>query len=150
VSNPIQHSFELATGRCVDFTPLVYDRLFRAHPETEALFARDTSGHIKGSMLAFAVNAILDFAGERSGTFRMIGCEVQSHEAYGTSRELFFAFFGVIAKSCANCSAPTGPPSSMKPGAWCWTRLHAIPRRYRRALNCRHSWHFPHRNRPMR
>jgi hemoglobin-like flavoprotein len=96
VSNPIQHSFELATGRCADFTPLVYDRLFRAHPETEAMFARDTSGHIKGSMLAFAVDAILDFAGERSGTFRMIGCEVQSHEAYGTSRELFFAFFGVI------------------------------------------------------
>lgn len=99
MSNPIQHSFELATERCADITPLVYDRLFRAHPETGSMFGRDTSGHIKGSMLAFAIDAILDFAGERSGTFRMIACEVQSHEAYGTSRELFFAFFGVIVET---------------------------------------------------
>jgi len=27
----------------------------------------------------------------------MIGCEVQSHDAYGTPRKLFGAFFGVIA-----------------------------------------------------
>ena len=28
---------------------------------------------------------------------RMIQCEVPSHDAYGTPRELFVAFFGVIA-----------------------------------------------------
>jgi hemoglobin-like flavoprotein len=99
VTNPIQHSFELAAERCADMTALVYLRLFRAHPEAEPMFARDSSGHIKGSMLAFAIDAILDFAGERSGTFRMIACEVESHEAYGTSRELFFTFFGVIAET---------------------------------------------------
>jgi hypothetical protein len=33
-ANPIQHSFELAAERCEDLTPLVYDRLFREHPET--------------------------------------------------------------------------------------------------------------------
>ena len=99
MSHLIQRSFELATGRCADITPLVYDRLFRAHPETEPMFARDTSGHIKGSMLAFAIDAILDFAGARSGIFRMIACEVQSHEAYGTSRELFFAFFDMIRET---------------------------------------------------
>ena len=99
MSNPIQRSFELATGRCADITAPVYDRLFGAYPETEPMFARDTSGHIKGSMLAFAIDAILDFAGERTGSFRMIACEVQSHEAYGTSRVLFLAFFGVIAET---------------------------------------------------
>jgi len=99
MNNPIQRSFELAAERCADLTPLVYRRLFHAHPETEPMFARDTSGLIKGSMLAFAIDAILDFAGSRRGTFRMIACEVQSHEAYGTSRELFFAFFGVIAET---------------------------------------------------
>ncbi|HTO65197.1 MAG TPA: globin [Bradyrhizobium sp.] len=97
--NPVQRSLELAAERCADLTPLVYQRLFHAHPETEPLFARDTSGHVKGSMLAFAIDAILDFAGPRHGTFRMIGCEVQSHEAYGTSRELFSAFFSVIAEA---------------------------------------------------
>ena len=97
--NPIQRSFELAAERCEDLTPLVYRRLFRAHPETEPMFARDTGGHIKGSMLAFAIDAILDLAGSRRGTFRMIACEVESHDAYGTSRELFFAFFGVIVET---------------------------------------------------
>jgi hypothetical protein len=48
-------------------------------------------------MLALTIDAILDFAGERSGHFRLIECEVSSHDAYGTPRELFVAFFGVIA-----------------------------------------------------
>ena len=46
-------------------------------------------------MLALTIEAILDFAGERSGKFRMIACEVVSHDAYGTPRDLFVAFFGV-------------------------------------------------------
>ncbi len=48
-------------------------------------------------MLALTIEAMLDLAGERSGRFRMIGCEVTSHDAYGTPRELFGEFFGVIA-----------------------------------------------------
>ena len=95
--NPIQHSFELAATRCQDLTPLVYQRLLREHPETQAMFRTQGSDLVKGSMLAFAIEAILDFAGERSGKFRMIECEVTSHDAYGTPRELFFAFFGLIA-----------------------------------------------------
>jgi hemoglobin-like flavoprotein len=97
VINLIQHSFELASRRCDDLTPLVYQRLHRAHPETLAMFRSHGSELVKGSMLAFTVEAILDFAGERSGKFRMIACEVVSHDAYGTPRDLFIAFFGVIA-----------------------------------------------------
>jgi hemoglobin-like flavoprotein len=96
-ANPIQHSFELAAERCGDLTPLVYDRLFREHPETQAMFRSDGSELVRGSMLAQTIEAMLDFAGERSGRFRMIECEVQSHDGYGTSRELFGKFFGVIA-----------------------------------------------------
>jgi hypothetical protein len=29
----------------------------------------------------------------------MIECEASSHEAYGTPRNLFFAFFGIIAET---------------------------------------------------
>ena len=61
------------------------------------MFRTQGSELVKGSMLALTIEAILDFAGERSGKFRMIACEVSSHDAYGTPRELFFAFFGVIA-----------------------------------------------------
>jgi len=95
--HPIELSFELAAARCDDLTPLVYDRLHCAHPETRTMFRTEGSDLVKGSMLAMTIEAILDFAGERSGKFRMIECEVASHDAYGTSRELFFAFFGVIA-----------------------------------------------------
>jgi hypothetical protein len=50
-------------------------------------------------MLALAIDAVLDFAGERSGHFRLIESELVSHDAYGTSRELFVAFFAVIAQT---------------------------------------------------
>jgi hemoglobin-like flavoprotein len=96
-SNLIQHSFELAAERCGDLTPLVYCRLFHEHPESEAMFRHEAGDLVKGSMLAMAIEAILDFSGERRGCFRMIECEVQSHDAYGTPRKLFGEFFNVIA-----------------------------------------------------
>ena len=97
LTNPIQRSFELAAERCEDLTPAVYRRLFREHPEAEAMFRREAGDLVKGSMLALAIDAIMDFAGDRSGHFRMIECELQSHDAYGTPRKLFGDFFGVIA-----------------------------------------------------
>ena len=96
-ANLILHCFELAAERCADLTPAVYQRLSREYPETQEMFRTEGSDLVKGSMLAFAIEAILDFAGDRAGKFRMIECEVSSHDDYGTSRELFFAFFGVIA-----------------------------------------------------
>ena len=95
-SNPIEISFELAASRCADLTPLVYQRLFDAHPETRAMFRSDGRDLVKGSMLALAIEAILDFAGQRRRHFRLIACEVVSHDGYGTPRELFIAFFAII------------------------------------------------------
>ncbi|MDF0581659.1 globin [Bradyrhizobium yuanmingense] len=94
--HPIHDSFERAASRCADLTPLVYRRLFDLHPETQAMFRTDGSDLVKGSMLALTIEAILDFAGERRGHFRLIACEVASHDAYGRPRELFIAFFVVI------------------------------------------------------
>jgi len=96
-ANPVEHSFELAAERCEDLTPLVYARLHREHPETVTMFRTEGSELVKGSMLALTIEAILDLAGERSGKFRMIECEISSHDAYGTPRDLFIGFFGVIA-----------------------------------------------------
>jgi hemoglobin-like flavoprotein len=98
-TNLIALSFELAAERCEDLTPQVYRRLFREHPEAEPMFRREANDLVKGSMLALTIDAMLDFAGDRTGNFRMIQCEVQSHDAYGTPRELFVAFFGVIAET---------------------------------------------------
>jgi hemoglobin-like flavoprotein len=96
-ANLIEHSFELAAERCDDLTPLVYRRLFRQHPEAQAMFRSQGSELVKGSMLALTIDAMLDFAGERTGKFRLIECEASSHDAYGTSRALFGKFFVVIA-----------------------------------------------------
>jgi hemoglobin-like flavoprotein len=95
--NYIERSFELAAERCEDLTPLVYRHLHAKHPETQTMFRSEGSELVKGSMLAMTIEAILDFAGDRSGKFRMIECEVVSHDAYGTPRDLFVSFFGVIA-----------------------------------------------------
>ncbi len=95
-SNKIEVSFELAAARCADLTPLVYQRLFDEHPETRTMFRADGGDLVRGSMLALTIEAILDFAGERHGHFRLIACEVASHDGYGTPRELFVAFFAVI------------------------------------------------------
>ena len=84
---------------CADLTPLVYRRLFEAYPETRTMFRTEGSELVKGSMLAMTIEAILDFAGERSGHFRLITSEISSHDAYGTSRELFIAFFAIMAQT---------------------------------------------------
>ena len=110
LSEPIRRSFELAAKRCEDLTSLVYIRLFRDHPEAEAMFRSEGSDLVKGSMLALAIDAIMDFAGERTGHFRMIECEVQSHDAYGTPRKLFSEFFGVIRDTMRELIGPDWSP----------------------------------------
>lgn len=95
-SNPIEISFELAASRCAELTALVYQRLFDEHPETQAMFRSNGSDLVKGSMHALTIEAILDFAGMRHGHFRLITCELASHDAYGMSRQLFVGFFAVI------------------------------------------------------
>jgi len=97
IDSPIARSFELAAAACEDLTPLVYSRLEHEHPEIQTMFRTSGSDLVKGSMLAFAIEAILDLAGPRTGKFRIIESEVSSHDAYGTPRHLFFAFFGVVA-----------------------------------------------------
>ena len=108
--NQIQQSFEIAALRCEHLTPLVYRRLFREHPEAEAMFRSQGSDLVKGSMLALTIEALLDFAGERSGHFRLIECEVSSHDAYGTPRELFGKFFSVIADTLREILGPDWTP----------------------------------------
>ena len=97
--HPVVRSFELAGERCEDLTPLVYQRLLREHPETATMFRSEGSELVKGSMLALTIDAILDFVGDRTGHFRLIECEVVSHNAYGTPRDLFIAFFRLIAET---------------------------------------------------
>jgi hemoglobin-like flavoprotein len=96
-SNLIERSFEIAAERCEDITPLVYRRLFSEHPEARARFRSEGTELVMGSMLALTIEAVLDFAGPRTGHFRLIEAEISSHDSYGTPRDLFIAFFGIMA-----------------------------------------------------
>jgi hemoglobin-like flavoprotein len=116
---PIEQSFELAATRCADLTPLVYQRLFKEHPETQTMFRSQGSELVKGSMLALTIEAILDFAGDRSGHFRLIACEVVSHDGYGTPRDLFIAFFAVIRDTLRDLLGDEWSPSI----AQAWDKL---------------------------
>ncbi|MFI4935755.1 MAG: globin domain-containing protein [Caulobacterales bacterium] len=93
----ITQSLELAAERCEDLTPLVYARLFREHPQMEALFLRDNRNLVKGEMLARVFEAILDFIGPRTYAAHLIQCEVVTHEGYDVPREVFAVFFGTVA-----------------------------------------------------
>ena len=126
-ANPIERSFELAAERCEDLTPLVYRRLLREHPETQTMFRTEGSELVKGSMLALTIDAILDFAGDRTGQFRMIECEVSSHDAYGTPRELFVSFFGVIAETLREVLGNDWTPEIERRGGSCWRDRRSGP-----------------------
>jgi hemoglobin-like flavoprotein len=93
----ITHSFELAAERCDDLTPLVYERLFERQPQMQPHFWRDTTGAIKGEMLARVIEAILDFVDERQYAHRLIQCEVMTHDGYDVPPDVFATFFGVVA-----------------------------------------------------
>ena len=121
-ANPIEQSLELAAERCEDLTPHVYRRLFREHPEAEGMFRTEGSELVRGSMLALTIDAIMDFAGDRSGHFRLIECEVQSHDAYGTPRTLLRPFSAWSPIPCATFSEPNGRRKSTKRGGNCWAR----------------------------
>ncbi len=95
------------------------------------MFRTEGSELVKGSMLALTIEAILDFAGHRTGHFRMIECEISSHDAYGTPRDLFIAFFGVIAGRCARSWGRTGRRRWMRRGGNCCDEIEGRRRQQR-------------------
>jgi hypothetical protein len=48
--------------------------------------------------------------GARSGHFRLIACEVTSHDAHGTPRDLFIAFFASIRDTLRDLLADEWSP----------------------------------------
>ena len=117
----IVESLELAAERCEDLTPLVYERLFAQQPAMQPQFWRDTSGAIKGEMLARVIEAILDFVGERQYAHRLIQCEVMTHAGYVVPPDVFATFFGVVAETLEDLLGAAWTPDI----AVAWKRLLA-------------------------
>ena len=79
----VAESLDLFAARCADPAAAVYGRLFALHPEAEALFLMDPGGHVRGQMLAVAVEALLD-GGERLAG--LVGIERMNHVNIGVPR----------------------------------------------------------------
>lgn len=95
----VETSLALAAERGGDLTAAAYARLFARLPQMEAEFWRDSSGAIRGEMLARVFEIILDLAGPRAYAEQVIGTEYITHDAYGIPRALFPVFFAVVAET---------------------------------------------------
>lgn len=92
----IMATLEAVAERHGDPTAAVYARLFRAHPELEALFVMDRDGGVRASMMQQALECILDHAdGQRMG-LAIIAAARGHHLGYGVPAETFDRFFPVI------------------------------------------------------
>lgn len=89
-------TMELAGSRAGDIAPLVYAKLFAAHPDMEALFVRDKTGAVRGEMLARTIEMILDFLETDGFASNMLACEAVTHAGYGVPPEIFPAFFTAL------------------------------------------------------
>jgi len=79
-------------------------------------------------MLALAIDAMLDFAGDRSGHFRMIECEAQSHDAYGR-RANVRRVLRVIKDTMRELLGTDWSRRSTRHGGYCWASSTASSRR---------------------
>jgi hemoglobin-like flavoprotein len=96
----ITQSLELVAERG-DPAPMVYERLFAAHPEMEKLFIRDVTGAVRGNMLAEAISAILDFIDRDTYGGNLMRIEIVNHENLGVPPEVFPVFFTAMRDTFA-------------------------------------------------
>ena len=95
--NAISQSLERVAELCADPAPLVYARLFEAHPGMAALFVRDVSGAVRGHMLATAIDNLLDLTDDSPIAATLIQAERVNHENLGVPPDVFPAFFSAMA-----------------------------------------------------
>lgn len=99
-SEIVAQSLERLADLAGDPVAAVYTRLFSAYPEMEALFVRDTTGAVRGEMLAVAFECILDIGGAGAYAANLIAAERVNHEGVGVPSDVFGRFFPLLAETC--------------------------------------------------
>lgn len=99
----ILSTLERVAERCGDPTPLIYRRLFVAHPELERLFAMDRDGSVRGSMVQTGIECILDHVGERLSSPGVLLAARHHHDGYGVPDDRFDAFFIAMRDAFRDC-----------------------------------------------
>jgi hemoglobin-like flavoprotein len=101
----VARSLELLAERVGDPAPRVYARLLARHPGTEALFLMDPGGHVRGQMLAVAIEALLDRGGE-GRLAGLVGIERMNHVNIGVPPEVFDGFFALLMEVVRDALGP--------------------------------------------
>ena len=104
----VAESLELFAARSGDPAARVYARLFALHPEAEALFLMDPGRHVRGQMLAVAVEALVD-GGERLAG--LIGIERMNHVNIGVPAALFDGFYALLRDAVQEALGPDWTPA---------------------------------------
>jgi hemoglobin-like flavoprotein len=89
----ITSTLDRVVERIGDPTRLVFERLFAANPEAEALFVRDSSGLVRGQMFQVTIESLLDFLGDQAYGVALIQIERINHQGLGVSPALFDSFY---------------------------------------------------------
>ena len=101
----ILDSLSLWAERGDDPTEAVYEQLFSRYPELLELFALDTDGGVRGSMLQHAFDCILDYVGENRIAANLVSTSRILHQGYGVPDGRFDEFFVVLRDSCRSALA---------------------------------------------
>lgn len=108
--DPVAESLERFAEGVGDPAPLIYDRLFARHPETEALFLMDPGGHVRGQMLATAFEALLE-AGQGGRLSGLVGIERMNHVNIGVPPAVFDGFFALLMEAVREALGPGWTPA---------------------------------------
>lgn len=96
MSGPVMRSLARVAERHGDPVDIIYAELFRRYPDTHALFVLDTTGAVRGNMLANVVAVLDDLETDRRYGLNMLRAEMQTHDNLGVPPQLFLAFFDVL------------------------------------------------------
>lgn len=123
-ADAIAESLTLLADRCGDPAPLIYRRLFKAHPELEALFVRDRSGQVRGHMLSMVLESMLD--ADTGYAANMIRAEIVNHQGLGVPPDIFVKFFPVIMETVREQAGEDWTPGFQAAWADLLERLNGI------------------------
>lgn len=110
-SDQITLSLERFGAMCADPAPLIYQRLFAQHPEFEGLFAMDSDGGVRGSMLTTCFECIIGLAeGSQLPRFELQSARL-SHQGYGVPESQLDDMFAAIRDTCRETLAGEWTPA---------------------------------------
>ena len=93
MSIAVATSLEYLVRELGDPQTRIYERLYRQHPEVQALFVLDADGGVRGSMLQTTLETILDYSAKGRLDHVSLGAWRSHHLAYEVDAELFTRFF---------------------------------------------------------